>query len=84
MYCSYLHDVIYVTSFVQLMSIISGKFWYTYLVIPAFAAYKIFGLTRGFLSQGSEGTMEDDKSRKKREKMEKKASRSAKFLKTRK
>lgn len=30
---SYLHDVIYITSFVQLSSIISGKFWYTYLVV---------------------------------------------------
>jgi hypothetical protein len=33
LHCSYLHDVIYITSFVQLMSIISGKFWYTYLVV---------------------------------------------------
>ncbi|KAF9603694.1 hypothetical protein IFM89_037457 [Coptis chinensis] len=31
--CGYLHDVIYITSFVQLMSILSGKFWYTYLVV---------------------------------------------------
>ncbi|KAJ4972451.1 hypothetical protein NE237_005625 [Protea cynaroides] len=80
--CSYIHDVIYITSFVQLMSIISGKFWYTYLLIPAFAGYKLFGVTRGFMSQGSEGTMEDEKSRKKREKMEKKASR-GKFVKAR-
>ncbi|XP_043695238.1 transmembrane protein 208 homolog [Telopea speciosissima] len=80
--CGYLHDVIYITIFVQLMSIISGKFWYTYLVIPAFGAYKIFGVTKGFMSQGSEGTMEDEKSRKKREKMEKRASR-GKFVKAR-
>ncbi|XP_042984437.1 transmembrane protein 208-like isoform X3 [Carya illinoinensis] len=33
--CGYLHDVIYITSFVQVMSIISGKFWYTYLVPPS-------------------------------------------------
>ncbi|MBA0583665.1 hypothetical protein Gorai_014513 [Gossypium raimondii] len=33
--CSYLHDVIYITSFVQLMSIISDKFWYTYLVVSS-------------------------------------------------
>ncbi|XP_042479207.1 transmembrane protein 208 homolog [Macadamia integrifolia] len=64
--CGYLHDVIYITYFVQLMSIITGKFWYTYLVIPAFGAYKIFGVTRGFLYQSSEGDMEDEKSRKKR------------------
>ncbi|KAK9192614.1 hypothetical protein WN944_003307 [Citrus x changshan-huyou] len=31
--CGYLHDVIYITSFVQVMSILSEKFWYTYLVI---------------------------------------------------
>ncbi|KAK6248163.1 hypothetical protein QUC31_019728 [Theobroma cacao] len=99
--CGYLHDVIYITSFVQLMSIISEKFWYTYLVvsgtsnvmpniteflvacqIPAFGAYKSFGFIRGFLSQGSEGEVEDEKTRKKREKMEKKASR-PKFVKTR-
>ncbi|EEF28950.1 transmembrane protein 208 homolog [Ricinus communis] len=80
--CGYLHDIIYITSFVQLMSIISEKFWYTYLVIPAFGAYQSFGFIRGFLSQGSEGTEEDEKTRKKREKMEKRASR-AKFVKTR-
>ncbi|CAH9109745.1 unnamed protein product [Cuscuta europaea] len=31
--CGYLHDVIYITCFVQLASILSGKFWYTYLVV---------------------------------------------------
>ncbi|RZC60108.1 hypothetical protein C5167_021868 [Papaver somniferum] len=80
--CSYLHDVIYITSFVQVMSILSGKFWYTYLVIPAFAAYKLSGLAKGFLSHDSEGVLEDEKTRKKREKLEKKASR-PKFVKTR-
>ncbi|CAN6880465.1 unnamed protein product [Brassica oleracea] len=73
--CGYLHDVLYITCFVQLASIISGKFWYTYLVIPAFGAYKASGLIRGFMSQGSEGGVEDEKTRKKREKMERKASR---------
>lgn len=80
--CGYLHDIIYITSFVQVMSIISAKFWYIYLVIPAFGGYKSFGFIRGFLSQGSEGDTEDEKTRKKREKMEKRASR-AKFAKTR-
>ncbi|KAF5186620.1 Transmembrane protein [Thalictrum thalictroides] len=81
--CGYLHDVIYITCFVQLMSILSGKFWYTYLLIPAFGLYQISGLLKGFLSNGSEGDVEDEKSRKKREKMEKKASRT-KFVKGRK
>ncbi|KAJ4721630.1 hypothetical protein OWV82_009296 [Melia azedarach] len=80
--CGYLHDIIYITSFVQVMSILSGKFWYTYLVIPAFGAYKSSGFIKGFLSQGSQGDVEDEKTRKKREKMEKKASR-GKIVKTR-
>ncbi|KAG0453112.1 hypothetical protein HPP92_025776 [Vanilla planifolia] len=80
--CGYLHDVIYITSFVQLTSIISDKFWLTYFAIPAFAAYKSFGLIKGFLSQGSEDGFEDDKTRKKREKMEKRAAR-GKILKAR-
>ncbi|KAG9455824.1 hypothetical protein H6P81_000332 [Aristolochia fimbriata] len=79
--CGYLHDIIYITSFVQLTSIISGKFWYTYLVIPGFAVYQLSGLIKAWFSQGSEGP-EDEKTRKKREKMEKKASR-PKFVKTR-
>ncbi|XP_057415594.1 uncharacterized protein LOC130710377 [Lotus japonicus] len=81
--CGYLHDIIYITCFVQVASIISGKFWYTYLVIPAFGAYQSFGLIKGFLPQGSsEESYEDEKTRKKREKLEKKASR-PKFVKTR-
>ncbi|XP_039057871.1 transmembrane protein 208-like [Hibiscus syriacus] len=47
--CACLHDIIYITSFVQLASIISNKFWYTYLVIPAFGAYKSFGFISGLL-----------------------------------
>ncbi|PNY05970.1 transmembrane protein 208-like protein [Trifolium pratense] len=118
--CGYLHDVIYITSFVQVASIISGKFWYIYLVshtwtdttsknvvlasigslpaklgsvhtctqlfcsknIPAFGAYQSFGLIKGFLPQGGSEEVEDEKTRKKREKLEKKASR-PKFVKTR-
>lgn len=79
--CGYLHDVIYITCFVQLTSIISGKFWWIYAVIPGFAVYKGWGLIKGFLPQGSEEVEEDEKTRKKREKMEKKASR-GKFVKT--
>ncbi|GAB4841472.1 hypothetical protein Ancab_022188 [Ancistrocladus abbreviatus] len=80
--CEYLHDIIYITSFVQITSIISDKFWYTYLVIPAFGAYKASGLIKFFLSHDSEGMMEDEKARKKREKTERKASR-GKIMKTR-
>ncbi|KAH7546080.1 hypothetical protein FEM48_Zijuj01G0162800 [Ziziphus jujuba var. spinosa] len=37
--CGYLHDVIYITSFVQVSSIISGKFWYTYLVSHSMSSF---------------------------------------------
>ncbi|PSS21058.1 Transmembrane protein [Actinidia chinensis var. chinensis] len=80
--CGYLHDVIYITAFVQVTSIISEKFWYIYLVIPGFAAYKLFDVFKGFLPNGSQEGEEDEKTRKKREKMEKRASR-GKFVKTR-
>ncbi|CAL5376488.1 unnamed protein product [Camellia sinensis] len=53
--CGYLHDVIYITGIVQLTTIISEKFWYIYLLIPAFAAYKLLGFVKGFMSLGSEG-----------------------------
>ncbi|KAL2481070.1 Protein of unknown function (DUF788) [Abeliophyllum distichum] len=80
--CGYLHDIIYITCFVQGSSIISEKFWYIYLVIPGFAAYQLWGLVKGFLPHGSEGAEEDEKTRKKREKMERKASRT-KIVRTR-
>ncbi|CAL5407166.1 unnamed protein product [Camellia sinensis] len=59
-FVGYLHDVIYITGFVQLTTIISEKFWYIYLVGPE----------------------DDEKSRKNREKMERKASK-PKFVQTR-
>jgi hypothetical protein len=34
--CRYLHDVIYITLFVQLASIISEKLWWTYIVVRWF------------------------------------------------
>lgn len=80
--CGYLLDIIYITSFIQIASLISDKFWYAYLVIPGFAAYKASGFIKGFLSHNSEGEEEDEKTRKKREKMERKASR-PKFSKSR-
>ncbi|CAL5407163.1 unnamed protein product [Camellia sinensis] len=61
-----MHDVIYITGFVQHTTIISEKFWYIYLVIPAFAAYKLLGFVKGFMSLGSKGPEEDEKSRKKK------------------
>lgn len=81
--CSYLHDVLYITIFVQLASIISDKFWLVYLVIPIFALYKLWQLVLyPFFFQSSVEDVEDEKAKRKREKMERKAGR-AKFLRTR-
>ncbi|XP_019256118.1 PREDICTED: transmembrane protein 208-like isoform X3 [Nicotiana attenuata] len=52
--CGYLHDVIYITCFVQLASIISDKFWYTYLVIRRNRrcfSFRVFLLSRESLTQ---------------------------------
>ncbi|KAG5559599.1 hypothetical protein RHGRI_009211 [Rhododendron griersonianum] len=38
--CGYLHDVIYITGFVQLASIFSEKFWYIYLVVRSILKVK--------------------------------------------
>eukprot|EP00249_Psilotum_nudum_P001584 c14147_g1_i2 orf=346-765(+) len=81
--CGYLHDIVYITVFVQLSSLVSEKFWYVYLVIPAFAMYKLWQLfLYPFFFQSSQEMGEDEKTRRKREKMEKKAGR-VKFVKTR-
>ncbi|XP_052180798.1 uncharacterized protein LOC127793990 [Diospyros lotus] len=80
--CGYLHDVIYVTAFVQITTIISEKFVYVYLLIPAFVGIKLFGFIKGFFPHGSQPVEEDEKTRKKREKMERKASR-PKLMRTR-
>ncbi|BBN17117.1 hypothetical protein MPTK1_7g12130 [Marchantia polymorpha subsp. ruderalis] len=81
--CSYLHDVLYVTAFVQFGSIFSDKFWYAFFVIPAFAFYKLWTLILYpyfFLSQKEEP--ENEVTRKKREKAERKANK-PKFAKAR-
>ncbi|KAL2603171.1 hypothetical protein R1flu_025951 [Riccia fluitans] len=63
--CSYLHDLLYITAFVQFGSLISDKVWYTYLLIPAFGLYKLWTellYPYFFLSQKAEP--EDEVSRK--------------------
>ncbi|MCO5558395.1 hypothetical protein L7F22_011976 [Adiantum nelumboides] len=80
---SYLHDVLYITVFVQISSILSDKLWLVYLVIPIFALYKLWQLVLyPYIFQSSSEDTEDAKARKKREKMERKSGR-AKFVKTR-
>ncbi|EFJ10491.1 hypothetical protein SELMODRAFT_271344 [Selaginella moellendorffii] len=68
--CSYLHDIIYITSFVQVSSVFSDYFWYLYWVIPLFALYKLWQLVLyPFVFQSSpQDAGEDEKARKKKEK----------------
>ncbi|KAJ8433076.1 LOW QUALITY PROTEIN: hypothetical protein Cgig2_015439 [Carnegiea gigantea] len=101
--CGYLHDIIYMTSFVQITSLTSDKFWYTYLVLlpptkllvsskascPTILRYLACSLRGEFVFSSllrflhdNFGMEEDEKTRQKHEKMEKKASR-PKFVKTR-
>lgn len=75
--CGYLHDIIYVTAFVQSTSIISDYFWWLYLSIPGFALYKLWVLILYpyFFKAAPPEQEEDEKTRRKREKAERKASR---------
>ncbi|KAJ8428440.1 hypothetical protein Cgig2_003513 [Carnegiea gigantea] len=51
----YLHDIIYITCFVQIASIISDKFWYTYLVrtkakyLPKLHVLRFYGVVDSIL-----------------------------------
>ncbi|KAI8987107.1 hypothetical protein BDB01DRAFT_784570 [Pilobolus umbonatus] len=50
---AYMFDIIYVTWFVHITTaFISNKFWMVYLVIPAYAAYKIIPLAMKYLGKG--------------------------------
>jgi hypothetical protein len=82
--CSYLHDILYITAFVQIASILSDKFWFAYLVIPIFALYKLWELLLYpfFFQRAKDDVPMDEKERKKMEKMERKANR-PKFARTR-
>lgn len=75
--CSYMHDVLYITSFLQIASILSDKFWYLYSVIPIFAFYKLWVLVLQpyFMQPAREDAPMDEKERKRMEKMERKANR---------
>ncbi|KAG2217246.1 hypothetical protein INT45_012194 [Circinella minor] len=75
---AYMFDIIYVTWFTQLMvAFVSTKFWYTFLVIPGYATYKLFPMIMPYLRQysqsglGNENAPEGSKS-KRQQKMEKK------------
>ncbi|KAI8147110.1 hypothetical protein BJV82DRAFT_376812 [Fennellomyces sp. T-0311] len=74
---AYMFDIIYVTWFTQMMAaFVSTKFWYTFLVIPGYATYKLLPMAisqiRKARAQGGAEEAEGSKS-KRQEKMEKKA-----------
>ncbi|KAJ3068848.1 hypothetical protein HK102_007054, partial [Quaeritorhiza haematococci] len=49
----YYFDVVYIGWFVTIATLVSDYFWYTYAVIPIFAAYKLYNsLLKPFLSLG--------------------------------
>lgn len=50
---AYMFDIIYVTWFVHITTaFISNKFWMAYLVIPAYAAYKLVPMAMSYLGKG--------------------------------
>eukprot|EP00128_Syssomonas_multiformis_P011979 Colp12_sorted_trinity150504_noHs@10112 len=70
----YYKDILYVTMFTQVCSTYSDNFWFLWLVVPAFAGFKLWtGVIAPwiFAPAPEEGPM-DEKTRKKLEKKEKK------------
>jgi len=76
-FSEYFFDLIYITVFIQVMSILSDKFWYIYLVIPGFAFYKLWQniLQPFFFNRSTDDSDQelDAKTKKKMEKAEKKS-----------
>eukprot|EP01090_Pellita_catalonica_P008886 TRINITY_DN19953_c0_g1_i1.p1 TRINITY_DN19953_c0_g1~~TRINITY_DN19953_c0_g1_i1.p1 ORF type:complete len:175 (-),score=29.48 TRINITY_DN19953_c0_g1_i1:98-622(-) len=52
-FCEYYFDAIYITIFVQITTLYSNWFWLAYLIIPAYALIKLWGLVKPFLFGGS-------------------------------
>ncbi|TPX64448.1 hypothetical protein SpCBS45565_g05863 [Spizellomyces sp. 'palustris'] len=51
---AYMFDIIYIGWFVLVATaVISDKLWWTYLVVPGFAAYKIYDKVKPMLTGGS-------------------------------
>eukprot|EP01114_Cavostelium_apophysatum_P024464 TRINITY_DN9580_c0_g1_i1.p1 TRINITY_DN9580_c0_g1~~TRINITY_DN9580_c0_g1_i1.p1 ORF type:complete len:181 (-),score=23.50 TRINITY_DN9580_c0_g1_i1:97-618(-) len=74
----YYFDLIYITWFIQVATLYSEKFWWLFLVIPGYAVFKLWGSVIKpwiFDSSAQNPMPEDEKTRKKREKAEKKAAR---------
>jgi len=68
----YYFDLIYITWFVQVATVWSDWFWLIYLVVPTFAVFKLWDLIGPYFF-GAKELAEDPKSKKAREKAEKKA-----------
>eukprot|EP00475_Leptophrys_vorax_P013389 TRINITY_DN19785_c0_g1_i1.p1 TRINITY_DN19785_c0_g1~~TRINITY_DN19785_c0_g1_i1.p1 ORF type:complete len:174 (+),score=20.94 TRINITY_DN19785_c0_g1_i1:94-615(+) len=82
--CAYLHDIIYITAFVQVASILSDWFWLVYLVIPGFGLWKLWEVVLyPYFFTKTEPGHEDPREKKRREKQERKAERAAKLSKGR-
>ncbi|CAL5227742.1 g10758 [Coccomyxa viridis] len=47
--CSYYHDLIYLAAIVQVASIVSDRIWWSFLVVPAYGLYVLWGTLRPFL-----------------------------------
>lgn len=73
----YLHDIIYLTAIIQLLSPLTNWAWVLYLLIPGFGLYKLWELVLYpyFTQTAPQEEVEDEKTKKKREKAEKKAAR---------
>lgn len=80
---SYLHDLLYLTLASQTLSTLSDRFWYLLLLVPGYAAYKLFELVllpRWTAPKVTEEPVsETERDRKRREKKERQAARMQKF-----
>jgi len=57
---AYMFDIIYITWFVHITTaVISSKFWYTYIVIPVYAVFKLWPFVAPYLK--SSGSNEEEK-----------------------
>eukprot|EP00708_Paratrimastix_pyriformis_P006585 GAFH01005926.1.p2 GENE.GAFH01005926.1~~GAFH01005926.1.p2 ORF type:complete len:175 (+),score=36.46 GAFH01005926.1:30-527(+) len=63
----YFHDILYVTWFVQVMSLLSNKFWLVLLVIPGYALYKAITFCKKARQTGPELTPEQQELAKKKQ-----------------
>jgi len=80
--CEYYFDITYINWFVLIGTLYSNWFWFAWLLIPSFAFYKLWDLVlKPFIfAPPQTNIVEDEATRKKREKAERKANK-PKFIK---